>query len=108
MLESPAEGTIADDEIAVSGWCVSRSGERCAVRLRAQEHSLELTTGRSRPDVAATFPGIALAATSGFGGTLALPAGTWQISIDVRVGHGDWQPFGVRCVQLPSAASSHA
>jgi len=98
MLESPAEGTIVDDEVAVSGWCLSRSGERCAVRMRAQEHSLELPTGSSRPDVAATFPGIALAATSGFGGAFALPAGTWQISIDVRVGHGDWQLFGVRSI----------
>ncbi len=98
MLESPAEGAIVDDEVAVNGWCLSRSGERCTVRMRAQEHSVELPTGRSRPDVAATFPGIALAATSGFGGAFALPAGTWQIGIDVRVGHGDWQPFGVRCV----------
>jgi len=107
MLESPAEGAIVDDEIAVSGWCVSRSGERCAVRVRAQEHSLELPTGRSRPDVAATFPDIALAATSGFGGAFALPAGSWQISIDVRVGHGDWQLFGVRCVNCHTLEASN-
>jgi glycosyltransferase involved in cell wall biosynthesis len=98
MLESPAEGAIVDDEVTVSGWCLSRSGERCAVRLRSQEHSLELQTGSLRSDVAATFPDVGSAATSGFAGVLALPAGTHQVSIDVRVGRGEWQPLGVRSV----------
>ena len=104
MLESPAEGAAVVDEVPVSGWCLSRRGERCAVRVRAQELTLELPTGAIRADVAATFPDVILARTSGFAGTFALPAGTHELVIDVRIGDDDWQPFGKRGVVVHAAA----
>ena len=98
MLESPPEGAIVEDEIRIEGWCLSFADTPATIRARAAEEFVELPTGMARPDVAASFPQLATAATSGFGATLPLPPGRYDVAFDARFGDGDWRPLGVRSV----------
>ena len=69
-----------------------------AIRVRAGDRLVEAAGGGERADVAATFPHLASAARSGFGVTLELPAGTWQVAVDACAEDGEWRVLGARTV----------
>jgi len=98
VLESPPEGAIVDDELHISGWCLSSLGAPRAVRVRAADQVLAAQTGLVRPDVAAAFPGIARSATSGFAASVTLGPGAHDLAIDAQFDDSEWLHLGTRVV----------
>jgi ubiquinone/menaquinone biosynthesis C-methylase UbiE len=66
-IDSPAEEAVFSASIHLAGWAFSSDGEPVSVRAHVEGNTVaEIPAGRPRPDVAAAFPCIPGAATSGF------------------------------------------
>src|ERR1035438_8080905 len=66
-IDSPAEESVFSAWIHLAGWTFSTGGESVTVRAHVAGNTVaEIPARQARPDVAAVFPSIPGAATSGF------------------------------------------
>lgn len=70
--------------LRLQGWIVDRRGQACAVRLRIGDACFDCITGGSRPDVAATHPGLPGAGDSGFALEAVVPPGLHVATLECR------------------------
>jgi hypothetical protein len=93
-LEHPAGPTLAGQTIIVSGWVVTRSGEKIeGVQATVNGDKTPGVYGLARADVAAAHKGVSDYLHSGFVIELALPAGIHRVSLQWLTRSSGWDTF---------------
>ena len=87
-VEVPTEWSQLPQDFIVRGWCFKGSKRPIGVSLHAGKISNGGTVGHSRPDVLGVFPDSPAAGDSGFELRVSLPAGRFQIQIEVEFENG--------------------
>ncbi|MEO5720576.1 MAG: glycosyltransferase family 2 protein [Chthoniobacterales bacterium] len=92
--DCPTDWSEPVRDLRVSGWCVSKTGEKItALRGRIGRKIFLANYGFARPDVVALLEGKADALQSGFFLDLEVPRFGGEIVLEARGAHSPWAPF---------------